>query len=171
MHLPGVSWAPATLCIYTLVQSSRPATSLLLPAGVLWTLPTSCLKLSRSSSSLLGRPSARDSRHPAAPSVDHGLEQPKRRRLEPEWISRVGLLRGGADASAGVVSDGSTENRSSLEDTIGLDVGVDSSAASEEAAEKKRSKRWLLKATEHDRSEREGGPSCSCTWRLVGWLR
>ena len=151
MHISGVSRAPATLCIYTLVQSCRPATSLILPAGVLWTLPTSCLKLSRSSSSLLGRPFARGSRHPAAPSVGCGMEQPKRRRLKPEWISRVGLLRGGADANVGAVSDGSTENRSSLEDTVGLDVGVGSSAGSEEAAEKKRSKRWLLKATEHDR--------------------
>lgn len=115
---------------------------------------------------MLGRPSARDYRHCAAPSVDSGLEQPQRRRLNPEWVSRVSLLRGGADASVGVMPDESTDdtatNRSSLEDpVVGLDVGVGSSSAgSEEAAEDKRSERWLLKATEHDRCvcvcEREG---------------
>lgn len=176
MHLPGVSWVPATLCICTLVQSCRHATSLVLPAGVLWKRPTSCLQLSRgrSSRSLLGRPSARDSRLCAAPSADSGLKQPKRRRLNPEWVSRVSLLRGGADASVGVVPDESTDdtatNRSSLEDpVVGLDVGVGSSpAGSEEAAEDKRSERWLLKTTEHDRCVcvRERGPPRGCTWCL-----
>ena len=90
----------------------------------------------------------------ATPRVGDGLEQPKLRHLDPGYVSRIGPLRGRADAGVGVVSYGSaddiTTNRSSLEDTVGLDVGVGSSAESDEAAEK-RSKRWLLKATEHDR--------------------
>lgn len=168
MHLPVVSCTPATLCIYTLAQSCRHATSLVLPAGVLfWTLPTSGLKLSSSgtSISLLSRPCCARDYHPHHPAtttpINSGLEQqPKLRRLDPEWLSRVGLLRGGADASVGVVPNESTAdttnntNRSGVEDTTtaivgGLDVGVGSPGATS-ADEDKRSKRWLLKATEHD---------------------
>eukprot|EP00904_Undaria_pinnatifida_P001362 jgi/Undpi1/11226/HiC_scaffold_30.g13524.m1 len=87
-----------------------------------------------------------------------GLEQqqPKLRRLDPDCFSRTILLRGGADASVAVGDENTHETincrtdgtKDGLEDTT-VGLGAESAAESEDAD--KRSKRWLLKATEHDR--------------------
>lgn len=164
MHLRRVKWVPFTLCIYTLSQSCGHASSLVLPVGgvAFWTLPTSGLKQqcsSSSSSSLVGRPFAVHC-YPATPS-DSGVggleqQQPKLRRLDPDCFSRTILLRGGADASVAVGDENTHETincrtdgtKDGLEDTT-VGLGAESAAESEDAD--KRSKRWLLKATEHDR--------------------
>ena len=87
-------------------------------------------------------------------------QQPKFHRLGPCWFYTTVLVRGGADATVVAVGDKSTavhetfnrrsdDDREGLEETVVLGLDVEPSAESEDAD--KRSKGWLLNATEHDR--------------------
>lgn len=174
MPLPGVSWITGSLCIYILGQSCWHAASVVFPAGVVfWTMSTSCLNMS--SSLLSGWPYARCARHTATPSVG-GLGRPKPRRFDPEGCSRIGILRGGAETTGDVVgscSDGTTKRthyntRPSFEVAV-APLGVEWPAEREDPD--KRSKRWLLEATELDRSEIAYACVCGALLMCLGSSR